>query len=85
MQRKILLICDTYVHTASIFNLVTTICYQQIEDFVSDIGGQLGLWIGFSVLTVAEFVELFMLLFHTALKTCRAKKTAESNRVPNRI
>ena len=58
---------------------------QQIEDFVSDIGGQLGLWIGFSVLTVAEFLELFMLLFHAAFKICRAKKTAEPNNNPYRI
>ena len=36
-------------------------------DFVSDIGGQLGLWIGFSVLTVAELLELFALLFHIAI------------------
>lgn len=36
-------------------------------DFVSDIGGQLGLWIGFSVLTVAEFLELFALLFHIVI------------------
>jgi len=52
---------------------------------VSDIGGQLGLWIGFSVLTVAEFLELLMLLFHGALKICRAKKTPEPNNNPYRI
>lgn len=70
------------MHPASVLiNLLTILFLQQIEDFVSDIGGQLGLWIGFSVMTVAEFLELFMLLFHTALKTCRAKKQVESNRV----
>ena len=52
---------------------------------MSDIGGQLGLWIGFSVLTAAELLELFMLLFHAALKICRAKKTAEANNKPYRI
>ena len=36
-------------------------------DFVSDIGGQLGIWIGFSVLTVAEFLELFALLFQIVI------------------
>ncbi|XP_068740274.1 amiloride-sensitive sodium channel subunit alpha-like [Montipora capricornis] len=43
----------------------------ELEDFVSDIGGQLGLWIGFSVLTVAEFLELIMLILHTAVKSCK--------------
>ncbi|KAL9986114.1 hypothetical protein ACROYT_G000194 [Oculina patagonica] len=57
----------------------------EIEDFVSDIGGQLGLWIGFSVLTAAEFLELFMLLFLATLKTCRAKKTPKANQIPQRI
>ncbi|PFX34951.1 Amiloride-sensitive sodium channel subunit beta [Stylophora pistillata] len=53
----------------------------EIEDFVSDIGGQLGLWIGFSVLTAAEFLELFMLIFHAVLKSCGAKKTQNSNHI----
>lgn len=53
----------------------------EIEDFVSDIGGQLGLWIGFSVLTAAEFLELFMLIFHAVFKNCGAKKTQKSNHI----
>ena len=31
-------------------------------NFASDIGGQLGLWVGFSVLTLAELFELLMLI-----------------------
>lgn len=71
------------MHQASIVNQVTVYCYYlQIEDFVSDIGGQLGLWIGFSVLTAAEFLELIMLLCHLVIKKCSSKKTAEPNPVP---
>ena len=33
---------------------------QKWQDFVSDIGGILGLYIGFSLLTIVEFVELFI-------------------------
>ena len=35
-------------------------------------GGQLGLWAGFSVLSLAELIELVMLLFHAC---CTARKT----------
>jgi len=55
---------------------------SQFADFISDVGGQLGLWIGFSVLTVAEFLELFMLLLHAALKKCRVNKIVEPTHVP---
>jgi len=37
-------------------------CFQ-IVNFVSDIGGQLGLWAGFSVLSLLEIIELITLLF----------------------
>ncbi|KAH3810276.1 hypothetical protein DPMN_138666 [Dreissena polymorpha] len=34
----------------------------EIANFISDIGGQLGLWAGFSVLSILELVELMFLL-----------------------
>lgn len=53
---------------------------QQLVAFVSDIGGQLGLWIGFSVLTIAEFLELIILLCHLAVQKCSVKEiSAQSN------
>lgn len=33
-----------------------------MTNFISDIGGQLGLWIGISCLTATEFVELVLLI-----------------------
>ncbi|KAH3830225.1 hypothetical protein DPMN_103466 [Dreissena polymorpha] len=35
---------------------------MKIANFLSDIGGQLGLWAGFSVLSILELVELVFLL-----------------------
>ena len=48
--------------------------FKQLADFASDIGGQLGLWIGFSVLTIAEFLEFVMLLIGLAVKKCSSRE-----------
>ncbi|KAJ7385391.1 ligand-gated sodium channel [Desmophyllum pertusum] len=49
-----------------------------IWNFASDIGGQLGLWIGFSVLTIAEFLEFFMLLFVLVMKKFSSRRKFKS-------
>lgn len=47
----------------------------ELEDFVSDIGGQLGLWVGFSVLTVAEFLELILLIVQAAVNISKGNRS----------
>jgi len=43
--------------------------YFQIVNFISDIGGQLGLWAGFSVLSLLEIIELVILMFPKKQRT----------------
>ena len=47
----------------------------QIEDLMGDLGGILGLYIGFSALTILEFWELFVDIFVLAtIKRCSRKR-----------
>jgi uncharacterized membrane protein len=50
--------------------------------YLSDIGGVLGLWIGFSILTVAEFIELgmdFIVCLGSRLNKNNKEKTAATD------
>ena len=49
----------------------------QATTFISDIGGVLGLFIGFSVLTIAEFLELAADFIILACCKCCRKKTVK--------
>ena len=51
-------------------------CLSQPSNYLSDIGGVLGLWVGFSMLTITEFVELAMDLIMLKLGSlCRKPGT----------
>ena len=45
-----------------------------MPSFLSDIGGLMGMWIGISVLTVVELLELIATLLITMFKTWFKKK-----------
>lgn len=46
-----------------------------MNSFWSDIGGLLGMWIGISVLTVVEVLELTATIIVTIVKTLMKKKS----------
>ncbi|XP_052784760.1 acid-sensing ion channel 5-like [Mya arenaria] len=60
--RDNLLLVRVFLESLSYENVKEEYSYG-IVNFVSDIGGQLGLWAGFSVLSVLEVIELILLLF----------------------
>ncbi len=53
----------------------------QLDNLVSDIGGQLGLWIGVSVVTVIEFLALTWNLIHYCLNRPKSGKVNQENNV----
>ncbi|XP_031558143.1 FMRFamide-activated amiloride-sensitive sodium channel-like, partial [Actinia tenebrosa] len=36
----------------------------EFQDIISNVGGQLGMWIGVSALSIAEVIELFIIVFN---------------------
>lgn len=47
--------------------------YPQLVNFVSDLGGSLGLWIGMSVLSFAEVFELLLLIAYALFRKLRKR------------
>ena len=60
--------------------------YQQLANFVSDLGGSLGLWIGMSVLSFAEVFELLLLIGYALLRKLRKRLSGRirSSSIPGR-
>jgi len=48
----------------------------QVESYFSDIGGTLGLFLGMSLMSIVEFIELFMDLIIFAIIHCRISMRA---------
>ena len=58
-----------FFFSSLLFNLIFVFSFLTASlkagSFISDIGGSMGLWVGVSILTVAEVIELLgMLCFH---------------------
>lgn len=64
--------------------------YERIEEefsygmikLLADIGGQLGLWVGISVITCCEVLELFIKFFSHIIKKCNSASQAQIGEVP---
>jgi hypothetical protein len=52
--------CELITDLHELHAALISILNLQDTNYLSDIGGVLGLWVGFSMLTVTEFIELFM-------------------------
>ncbi|XP_077988552.1 epithelial sodium channel subunit alpha-like [Glandiceps talaboti] len=61
------------------YQIVTHSADYRVADLMSDIGGQLGLWIGLSILTLAELIEFVYAVLRLLVRSClRHKKSSES-------
>lgn len=52
------------------------------QNLISDIGGQLGLWLGLSAITIGEIVEFAMSLFRLCTAKFLTKKHRTSDSTP---
>lgn len=49
---------------------------MQFQDIVSNIGGQLGMWIGVSALSIAEVIELFIIVVNFLIDKKKTQRSA---------
>ena len=59
---------------AFVLNYIIFFLNIQTVNLLADIGGQLGLWIGISVLTCCEVLELVLLLVQRMFKKMKNKR-----------
>ena len=82
--RQNLLRLNIYLEDLSIVEFTQMPAYE-LADLFADIGGTLGLWMGISVLTIMELVELvirlIMLLFHSETQSFRSSEKEEENTI----
>ncbi|KAJ7385389.1 ligand-gated sodium channel [Desmophyllum pertusum] len=53
----------------------------ELANFVSDLGGTLGLWIGMSVLSFAEIFEFLLLMCYTLARKLKRRMNAKSSTI----
>lgn len=68
-----------YVFKKSIVLSICTLLFQ-IINLLADFGGNIGLWIGFSVITFVEFLELAVELLTLCYRGTRARARARGNK-----
>jgi hypothetical protein len=72
---------NVYIADSSVIVTQETADYE-LNQLVSDIGGQLGIWVGMSVLTLSEVVELFYLLLRHFLMSRIRRLSRSAGHLP---
>ncbi|XP_069139079.1 acid-sensing ion channel 1A-like [Argopecten irradians] len=68
------------------YEVIHTEASYEVENLLSDIGGQLGLWIGLSIVSLFEIIEIISDLIMIAfLKLCRKKNDVNTIKIDGEI
>ncbi|CAH1779882.1 unnamed protein product [Owenia fusiformis] len=75
---------NVYLYDTNVVKITETKDYTGIQ-LISDVGGQLGLWLGISIITLTEVFELIADIVHLCLKRKRKQSIREGNCTPAEI